>query len=266
MNSPPSSPPQPHAGNDNRDSDENYYIDVHDGSHTLLELPPLKTMDEILSKAVASMNKVTETYHVQGDIDNYEDHTPANTDTAEKHPETEPKSSLGCQRLSPMMTPTTMRGNLMRKAKYTQADPSDSSCDAEEGATTASNLQRKPKGKRSGSNNHSKMAWAVVCEYFENDMINVKGNTEQIATVSRLTNLTVAQVKQCMSNERKRYWKDYPGLLEKMEISGGIAKQIHDLKEQLHECELNGKQPGAGALKHDLKELSKQLVGFTTSL
>ncbi|KAF8542432.1 hypothetical protein BDD12DRAFT_876348 [Trichophaea hybrida] len=51
MNSPPSSPPQPHAGNDNRDSDENYYIDVHDGS-------------------------LMETYHVQGDIDNYEDHTP----------------------------------------------------------------------------------------------------------------------------------------------------------------------------------------------
>ncbi|KAF8536950.1 hypothetical protein BDD12DRAFT_807340 [Trichophaea hybrida] len=230
--SPPSSPPQPHTGNDNCDSDENnYYIDVHDGSRILLELPPPKTMDEILSKAVASMNKVT-------DIDNYEVRTPANTDTAERHPETEPKSSLGCQRLSPMMTPTTMHGSLMRKAKYIQADPSDSSCDAEEGATAAANLQRKPKGTRSGSNKHSKMAWAiVVCtrEYFENGMINVKGNTEQIAT-------------------------DYSGLLEKMEISGGIAKQIHDLKEQLHECELNGKQPGAGALKHDLKELSKQLI------
>ncbi|KAF8538662.1 hypothetical protein BDD12DRAFT_884629 [Trichophaea hybrida] len=257
--SPPSSPPQPHTGNDNRDSDENnYYIDVHDGSRTPLEQPPPKTMDEILSKAVASMNKVR-------DIDNYENRTPANTDTAERHPETEPKSSLGCQRSSPMMTPTTMHGSLMRKAKYTQADPSDSSCDAEEGATAAANLQRKPKGKRSGSNHDSKMAWAVVHKYFENGMINVKGNMEQIATVSRLTNLTVAQVQQCMANERKRYWKDYPGFLEKMEISGGIAKQIHDLTEQLHECELNGKQRGAGALKHDLKEFSKQLVDFTSS-
>ncbi|KAF8534706.1 hypothetical protein BDD12DRAFT_809145 [Trichophaea hybrida] len=174
------------------------------------------------------MNKVR-------DIDNYEDRTPANTDTAERHPGTEPKSSLECQRSSPMMTPTKIHGSLMRIAKYTQADPSDSSCDAEEGATAAANLQRKPKGQRSGSNNHSKMAWAMVRKYFENGMINIKGNTEQIAT-------------------------DYPGLLGKMEISGGIAKQIHNLKEQLHKCELNGIQPGAGALKHDLKELSKQLL------
>ncbi|KAF8533648.1 hypothetical protein BDD12DRAFT_898302 [Trichophaea hybrida] len=253
MHSPPSSPPQPHTASDNRDSDEiNYYIDVYDGSRTLLELPPPKTMDEILSKAVTSMNQVR-------DIDNYEDNTPANTNTAVKHPETVPKSSLGCQGSSPMMTPTKMRESLMKKAKYTQADPSDSSCDAEEGATAVANLQRKPKGKRSGSDNHSKMAWAVVREYFKNGMINVKGNAEQIATVSRLTNLTIAQVKQYMSNEPKCYQKDYPVLLEKMEISGGIAKQIHDLKELLHECELNGKQPGAGALEHDLKELSKQL-------
>ncbi|KAF8535656.1 hypothetical protein BDD12DRAFT_808394 [Trichophaea hybrida] len=245
MHSPPSSPqsstPQPHTDNDNRDSDENnYYIDVHDGSRTLLELPPPKTMDDILSKAVESMNKVR-------DIDNYEDRTPANTDTADRHPETEPKSSLGCKRSSPMMTPTTIHGSLMRKAKYTQVDPSDSSCDAEEGATAAANLQRKPKGKRSGSNNHSKMSWAVMREYFENGMINVKGITEQIAT-------------HCMSNVRKRYRKDYPWLLETMEISGGSAKQIHVLKEQLHECELNCKQPAAGALKHDLKELSKLLI------
>ncbi|KAF8533175.1 hypothetical protein BDD12DRAFT_900057 [Trichophaea hybrida] len=197
MNSPPCSPPRPDAGDDIRDSDDNCYIDVHDGSCTLLKLPPLKTMDEILSNADASMNRVTETYHVQGDINNYKDHTPANSDTAEKHPETKPKSSLGCQRLQPT-------------------------------------------GKRSGSNNHSKMAWGVVPKYFENGMIKVKGHTERITT-------------------------DYPGLLEKMEISGGIAKQIHDWKAQLHQCELNGKQPGAGALKHDLKELSKQLVGFTTS-
>ncbi|KAF8541196.1 hypothetical protein BDD12DRAFT_879159 [Trichophaea hybrida] len=158
MNSPPSSPPQPHSGNDNCDSDENnYYIDFHDGSCTLLELSPLTKMDDILSKDVASTNNVIDTYQEPGDIDNYEDHTPANTDTAEKHLETEPNSLRGCQRLSPMMTPTTMRGNLMRKGKYSQADPSDSSCDAEQGATIASNLQRQPKGKRSGSNNHSKI-------------------------------------------------------------------------------------------------------------
>ncbi|KAF8533230.1 hypothetical protein BDD12DRAFT_899866 [Trichophaea hybrida] len=54
-------------------------------------------------------------------------------------------------------------------------------------------------------------------------------------------------------------------LLEKMQIPSAIAKQIYDLKEQLHECKLNGKQPGADALDHDLKELSKQLVGFTST-
>ncbi|KAF8542791.1 hypothetical protein BDD12DRAFT_802553 [Trichophaea hybrida] len=158
INSPPSSPPQPHASNDNHDSDENNYcINIHDGSRTLLGLSPLQTIDEILFKAVASMNKVMETYHVQGDIDNYEDLTPANTDTGEKYPETKPNALLGYQRLSPMMTPTAMRGNLIRKAKYTQADPSDSSCDAEEGATIASNLQRMPKDKRSGSNNYMRV-------------------------------------------------------------------------------------------------------------
>ncbi|KAF8542443.1 hypothetical protein BDD12DRAFT_876362 [Trichophaea hybrida] len=218
--SPPSSPPQPHTSNDNLDSDENnYYINVHDGSRTLLELPPPKSMDEILSKAVASMNKVR-------DIDNYEDLI---------------------IRMPEIVTNDYTNDNAWEpygKAKYTQADPSDSSCSAEAGATAAANLQRKPKGKRSGSNNHSKMAWAIVHECFENGMINVKGNIEQIATVSRLTNLTVAQVKQSMSNECKRYRKDYPGLLEKMEISGGIAKQIHDLKEQLHECELKASSQG----------------------
>ncbi|KAF8534835.1 hypothetical protein BDD12DRAFT_894904 [Trichophaea hybrida] len=240
--SPPSSPPQPHTGNDNRhsndnrDSDENrdsdkniYYIYVHNGSHTPMELPP--------------PHQWTRYYRTLG-----------NTDKAETHPETEQKSALGCQRLSPMMTPTTMHGCLMRKAKYIQADHSDSSCDAEDGAIAAANLQRKPKGKRSGSNDHCKRAWAVVRENFENGLINVTGNTEQIATVSRLTNLTVAEVKH------KRYRKDYPWHLEKAEISGGIAMQIRDLKEQLPECKLNGKPTGAGALKHDLKELSKQLI------
>jgi hypothetical protein len=96
------------------------------------------------------------------DIDNYKDRTPANTDTAERYSETEPKSSLGCQRLSPMMTPTTLHGTLMRKAKYIQEDPSDSSCDTDDSSIAAANLQRKPKGKMSGSNNNSKMAWAVV--------------------------------------------------------------------------------------------------------
>ncbi|KAF8531194.1 hypothetical protein BDD12DRAFT_810922 [Trichophaea hybrida] len=222
-------------------------------------------MDEILSKAVASMNKVR-------DIDNYEDRTPANTDTAERHPETEPKSSLGCQRSSPMMTPTTMHGSLMRKAKYTQADLSDSSCDAEEGATAAANLQRKPKGKRSGSNNHSKMAWAIVREYFENGMINVKGNTKQMATVSRLTNLTVAQANSngCVMSANVtrrttpgslRRWKSPVECKADSRLERTAARvQIHDLNEQLHECELNGKQPGAGAFKYDLKVLSKQLV------
>ncbi|KAF8535457.1 hypothetical protein BDD12DRAFT_892945 [Trichophaea hybrida] len=71
MHSPLSSPPQPHTGNDNRDTYENYYIDVHDGSCTLLELPPPKTMDEILPIAVVSMIKLIETYNVQGDIDNF---------------------------------------------------------------------------------------------------------------------------------------------------------------------------------------------------
>ncbi|KAF8535064.1 hypothetical protein BDD12DRAFT_894248 [Trichophaea hybrida] len=174
MNSPLSLPPQPHTGNDNRDSDENnYYINVHDGSHTLFELPPLKIMDEILCKAVASIKKVMDTYNVQGDMDNDEDHTSANTDTAEK----------------------TMRENLKRKAKNTQTDPSDSSCDSEEGATIASNQQRKLNEKWSGSNNHRKMVWAVVHEYIENGMLTVNGNTEQIATIGQLTNLTVVQVK-----------------------------------------------------------------------
>ncbi|KAF8538928.1 hypothetical protein BDD12DRAFT_805741 [Trichophaea hybrida] len=195
-----SSPPQPHTSNNHRDSDENnYYSDVHDGSHIHLELPPSDTLDEMLSTAETSMNKVR-------DIDNYEDNIPANTYTAENHPDTDPKSSLGCHGSSPMMTPMTMRWSLMTKGKYTQADPSDSSWDADEGATFVAILQRKLKGMTSGSNNHSKMAWAVVVctrEYFEYD-------------------------------ERKRYQKDYPGLVEKIEISSGIAKQMHNLKDQLH--------------------------------
>ncbi|KAF8535683.1 hypothetical protein BDD12DRAFT_892096 [Trichophaea hybrida] len=265
MNSHPSSPPHTHAGNDNCASDGNYYIDVHDGSCILLELPLLKTMDEILSKAVASMHTVTETYHVQGDIDNYEGNTLVNTDSAVKHPATDPKSLLGCQRLSPMMTQTTLRGNLIRKAKYTQADPSDSSCDAEAVATTAFNLQRKPKENRSGSSNLSNMAWAVVPEYFENGMINVKGNTEQIATRSHYIYTVTVRLIAIHVNCILMLPEGLPWTPREDGNLRWIAKQIDDLIELLHECELNGKQPGAHGLEHDLKELSKQLVGFTTS-
>jgi hypothetical protein len=63
-----------------------------------------------------------------------------------------------------------------------------------------------------------------------------------------------------MTNEHKRYQKKYPEHLETIKISCGIAKQIDDLNEQLHKCELNGKLPLAEALNYDLKELSKQLV------
>ncbi|KAF8542423.1 hypothetical protein BDD12DRAFT_802931 [Trichophaea hybrida] len=105
-------------------------------------------MGKILSKADAFMNK-------SRDIHNYEDYTVANKDTAERNSETEPRSSLGYWRLSSMMTPMSIHGSLYKKAKYTQADSANSSCDAEEDSSADANLQRKLKGKGSGSNNHS---------------------------------------------------------------------------------------------------------------
>ncbi|KAF8532770.1 hypothetical protein BDD12DRAFT_810713 [Trichophaea hybrida] len=205
MHSPLSSPPQPHTANDDHDSDENnYYIDVHDRSSILLVLPPPKTMDQILSKAVTSMYTVR-------DIDNYEDNTLAKTDTAQKHSAIEPHSSISIHK------------QILRIAAAIQKMvlPLLPTC----------------KGSRKR-------------EYIENGMINVKGDTEHIATRSHyIFSLT-----------------GFPWLIEKMEIAGGIAKQIHDLEQQLHKCKLNGKQLGAGAVKPDLKELLMQLVGFTTSL
>ncbi|KAF8538995.1 hypothetical protein BDD12DRAFT_883633 [Trichophaea hybrida] len=175
---------------------------------------------QILSKAVESMNNVR-------DIDNYEDLI---------------------IRMPEIVTNDDTNDNAWEPYEESHVYTTDPSIAAVMQKTV---LQLQPTCKESQRKER---------EYFENGMINVKGNTKKFATVSRLTNLTVAQVQQCMSNERKHYRKDYPGLLEKMEISGRIAKQIHNLKEQLHDCELNGKQRGAGALKHDLKELSKQLI------